>query len=81
MGRLFDQEDGIVILEECTTKPSIRDVGPEEMLHNWMATPLMIHRMAWLTNTRFEVLFLRIGVFSDEAQNHQLCQFIFHRNV
>uniref|UniRef100_M1DK85 Uncharacterized protein n=1 Tax=Solanum tuberosum TaxID=4113 RepID=M1DK85_SOLTU len=39
-------EDCVVISAECTTTPIIRDAGPGEMLQNWMATPLMIHRMA-----------------------------------
>uniref|UniRef100_M1DL98 Gag/pol polyprotein n=1 Tax=Solanum tuberosum TaxID=4113 RepID=M1DL98_SOLTU len=47
MGRLFDEEDCAVISAECTTTPTIRDAEPGEMLQNWIATPLMIHRMAW----------------------------------
>ena len=47
MGRLFDEGDCAVILEECTAKPTIRDAKLDEMLKNWVATPLTIHRIAW----------------------------------
>lgn len=45
IGSVFDEDECVLISEECTITPSIRDVGHGEILRNLMCNPLMINRM------------------------------------